>query len=151
MNMETGPGTIEVGCQVEVVLRDRAGEAEHLTAIIVTDEAADYAHGYLGEGTPLAQALLGEKAGTTIPYLKGDIYSIEIIAVTKPAVQVDGEAARKRQASMQEAIRQVENTNAIVFASSFSGKWGDYDPDSIPKDTQPGSSEEECRKNKPKS
>jgi hypothetical protein len=31
----------------------------------------------------------------------------------------------------------VEHTSAVVFASSFSGKWGDYDPDSLPKDDKP--------------
>jgi hypothetical protein len=35
---------------------------------------------------------------------------------------------------MKETIREVEDTNAMIFASSFSGKWGDYDPDSIPKE-----------------
>jgi hypothetical protein len=35
---------------------------------------------------------------------------------------------------MKKTLREVEDTNAMVFASSFSGKWGDYDPDSIPKE-----------------
>jgi hypothetical protein len=42
--------------------------------------------------------------------------------------------AAKRQTQFNKAVRDVERTNAINFASSFSGKWGDYDPDSLPKD-----------------
>ena len=135
--METKPEEIRVGCQVEVILRDREGRQERLSAMIVPDEAADFSQGYLGQSTPLARALLGEKAGTILPYLKDDIYSIEIVSVTKPAVEAPQDAASKREASLRKAMREVENTNAMVFASSFSGKWGDYDPDSIPKDKKP--------------
>jgi hypothetical protein len=78
--------------------------------------------------------LLGEKAGQVIPYLKGDILSIEVLSVTKPATAPAKDAAEKRKAKFKETLREVEDTNAMVFASSFSGKWGDYDPDSIPKD-----------------
>ncbi len=133
---------IQVGSRVEVILRDRAGNQERLVALIVEDEAADYAHGYLGQGTPLAQALLGERAGTVIPYLKDDIYSIEVASVTRAEGEVPRDAASKRQASLRKAVRQVQDTNAMLFASSFSGKWGDYDPDSIPKDKKPDIPEE---------
>ena len=128
---------ITVGCQVDLDLKDREGKKEHLSVLIVPDEAADFAHGYLGLNTPLAQVLLGESAGTIIPYLKDDIYSIEVISVKKSAVTPPKDAANKRAASLKKAMREVEDTNAIVFASSFSGKWGDYDPDSIPKENKP--------------
>lgn len=29
---------------------------------------------------------------------------------------------------MRKAVAEVERRDAILFASSFSGKWGDYDP-----------------------
>jgi hypothetical protein len=137
MAMDQQSEPIRIGSQVEVILRDREGKQERLTVVIVPPEAADFAHGYLGQNTPLAQVLLGEKAGTIIPYLKDDIYSIEVVAVTKTAVMPDGAAAKKREASLKKAMRQVEDTNAMVFASSFSGKWGDYDPDSIPQENKP--------------
>jgi hypothetical protein len=35
---------------------------------------------------------------------------------------------------MEKTKREVEHTSAVVFASSFSGKWGDYDPDSLPEE-----------------
>jgi transcription elongation GreA/GreB family factor len=132
--MESQINRISVGCQVEVDLLDRAGKRERFSFVIVQDEEADFAHGYLGESTPLAKALLGEKTGTIVPYLKDDIHSIEILAVNKPTNKPTEDAAKKRKAKMEETIREVEDTNAMIFASSFSGKWGDYDPDSIPKE-----------------
>jgi hypothetical protein len=137
MLMEPQADLIAVGCEVEVDLLDRAGNKERLKVVIVPDEAADFAHGYLGENTPIAKALLGERAGTTIPYLKDDILGIEILTVTKPTNKPPNDVAEKREAMMKKTIREVEDTNAMVFASSFSGKWGDYDPDSIPKEKKP--------------
>jgi hypothetical protein len=81
--------------------------------------------------------MLGERAGTTIPYLKDDILGIEILKVTIPTNKPPEDVAKKRKAMMKKAIREVEDTNAMVFASSFSGKWGDYDPESIPKEKKP--------------
>jgi hypothetical protein len=137
--MRMGPEVdlITIGCEVEVDLLDRAGKKERLRVVIVLDEAADFAHGYLGENTPLAKVLLGERAGTTIPYLKDDILAIEILSVTEPTNMPPDDIAEKREAMMKKAMREVQDTNAMVFASSFSGKWGDYDPDSIPKEKKP--------------
>ena len=135
--MKLSAEVISVGCQVELDLSDREGNKERLRVLIVPDEAADFAHGYLGQNTPLARVLSGEKAGVVIPYLKDDIYSIEVLSVTKSDVAPPKDAANRREASLKKAMREVENTNAIVFASSFSGKWGDYDPDSIPKEDRP--------------
>ena len=99
---------------------------------IVSDEAADFGHGFLGVGTPLAKVLLGERAGSTIPYLKDDIFAIEILSVAISTTKPPENAQEKRQSMMDKTIREVEHTNAVIFASSFSGKWGDYDPDSLP-------------------
>jgi hypothetical protein len=134
MDMEPQSDGITVGCQVEVDLQDRAGKKERLKVVIVPDEAADFANGYLSENTPLAKMLLGERAGNIIPYLQDDILAIEILSVTKPTDKPTDEAAEKRKAMMKKTLREVEDTNAMIFASSFSGKWGDYDPDSIPKE-----------------
>ena len=137
MGMEAQVDLIVVGCQVELDLINRAGSREHLKVVIVKDESADFAQGYLGENTTLAKALLGEKKGTTIPYLKDDILGIEILSVTKPADEPAEDVAEKRKAMMKKTRQEVEDTNAMVFASSFSGKWGDYDPESIPKQDKP--------------
>jgi hypothetical protein len=132
--MQPQTDKIKVGCEVEVELVDRIGNKERLKVVIVEDKAADFSQGYLSENTPLAKAILGEKAGTTIPYLKDDILSIHILSVTKPTHKPPEDAAEKREAMMQKTLKKVQDTNAIVFASSFSGKWGDYDPDSIHKE-----------------
>ncbi len=134
MYMKTQIDKIVVGCEVVIELADRAGNTERKKIVIVDDKAADFSHGYLSENTPIAKALLGEKAGTTIPYLKDDILSIQILSVAQPKSKPPEDAAEKREAMMKKTIREVQDMNAIVFASSFSGKWGDYDPDSISKD-----------------
>lgn len=128
---------ITVGCEVEVELVGRAGSKERLKVIIVDDRSADFALGYLSENTPLAKAILGERAGITIPYLRDDILSIQILTVTRPITKPPEDTAEKREALMKKTMREVQDTNAIVFASSFSGKWGDYDPDSIHKENKP--------------
>ncbi len=141
MGMEHDADLIVVGSQVEIDLIDRTGKRERLKVVIVKDESADFSQGYLSEMTTLAKALLGERKGITIPYLKDDILGIEILAVTKPTNEPTRDAAEKRKAMMKKTQQEVEDTNAMIFASSFSGKWGDYDPDSIPKEKKPEDTE----------
>jgi hypothetical protein len=128
---------ITLGCHVVLNLLDRSGEKDRLEINIVPDEEADFAGGFLGVGTPLAQAILGEQAGNTIPYLKDELFAIEILSVDPSVVIPPEDAQEKRQSSLEKIIREVEHTNAVIFASSFSGKWGDYDPDSLPAIDQP--------------
>ncbi len=139
--MESQTIPIIVGCHVELNFLDRTGNKDRLNIDIVPDESADFIHGFLGESTPLAKVLVGEKAGTVIPYLKDDILAIEILRVTPSTVNAPDDAQEKRQLNINKAIREVENTSAVVFASSFSGKWGDYDPESLPIEEQPDEGE----------
>lgn len=139
--MEMHTDVIGTGSQVEIILRDKQGKEERLNVILVPAEAADFANGYLGVNTPLAQALIGERAGMVIPYLKDDINSIEVVGVRKSDIQPPANAADKREAALKKVARDVQNTSAMVFASSFSGKWGDYDPESIPKEDNPEDSQ----------
>ena len=132
--MQLSKNPISVGCKVEVNLIDRGGNKNRLSFIIVPDESADFEHSFLGMSTPIARALLGERQGNTIPYLRDDILAIEILSVTQSTEKPPDDVKKKRQTRMNKAIREVEHTNAVVFASSFSGKWGDYDPNSLPKD-----------------
>lgn len=131
------------GYRVEINLTDRDGNKEQLGFIIVAAESADFSHGFLGENTPLAQAILGEKVGCIIPYLKNDIFAIEILSVAPSSDTPPTDISEKRQRLMEKTIREVEHTNAVVFASSFSGKWGDYDPDSLPEVSKPDQEEPE--------
>jgi hypothetical protein len=128
---------ITVGSHVELNLVDRQGKKDNLSLDIVTDEAADVERGFLGAGTPLAKVLLGEKAGVVIPYLKDDIFAIEVLGVTGSMKRSPEDSLEKRQAKMMKTLREVEHTSAVMFASSFSGKWGDYDPASLPEVDQP--------------
>jgi hypothetical protein len=128
---------IKVGSQVELNLLDRTGKKDRLSFDIVPDEAADFSQGFLGESTPMARIILGEREGIIIPYLKDDIFAIEVLSVTQSTRTPLTDVQDKRQSNMKKAIRDIEHTNAVIFASSFSGKWGDYDPDSIPSDEIP--------------
>jgi hypothetical protein len=125
---------INIGSHVVLNLLDRTGKKDRLEFDIVADTSADFPQGFLGVGTPLAKELMGEKAGNTIPYLQDDILAIEILEVSHSTVEPPVDIQEKRLSMMNKAIRDVEHTNAVVFASSFSGKWGDYDPDSLPID-----------------
>ena len=103
------------------------GETEQHEFDLVADRSADYARGFLGESTPLAQAILGQPAGRTLLYQNADIRAVRILEVT-PSQVIPEDAETRRQETIRKAVHQSESTNAILFASSFSGKWGDYDP-----------------------
>jgi len=122
------PSVAEIGAHVIVELTDTSGQGERLEFDIVPDERADLANGFLGSGTPLARAICGHPAGHTIPYHQADIVSVRILSVVPAQAAPDTDPARQREAVLRRAREEAERTDAIVFASSFSGKWGDYDP-----------------------
>ncbi len=124
---------IALGTHVEAELIDASGASEPLTFDLVLDEQADFAHGFLGVGTPLAQAILGKVAGEPITYRLGDVVSVRIVKVTA-AVRVQAEdVAAKRQAVIQQAVAESERISDMVFALAVGSKWGDYDPGSAPE------------------
>jgi hypothetical protein len=138
----------QIGAHVRVELVYQA-ETEQLEFDIVADQYADFAHGLLGESTPLAQALIGKITGQAVPYKVGDAQMVKILEVLPGKhTEVENVSAR-RQEAMRKVLEETERTNAIIFASSYSGKWGDYDPSGIEgwekKDTQsaPGKPERE--------
>jgi hypothetical protein len=116
------------GYKIEIELIDVGGEREPLKVQIVPDAYADLARGYLGEGTPLCQAIYGQPVGSEIDYAMGDIRRVRIAAVTPTDEGPDRGVALRREATLRKAVDQSDLTNAILFASSFNGKWGDYDP-----------------------
>ena len=121
--IKVGPGT-----HVEVELVDETGDAERLAFDIVPDVQADFSHGFLGIGTPLAQAILGQTAGSAVPYRVGDMVQARILSVTldvhTPATDIEA----KRQAVLRQAIAQAEQVSDMAFALAVGSKWGDYDP-----------------------
>ncbi len=113
---------------VIVDLIDASGGCERLEFDIVPDQAANFAGGFLGEGTPLAQAIWGKLPGSQVSYQQADITSLRILDVTPTVAAPPPDAVQQRESAMRNTMAEVERRNAILFASSFSGKWGDYDP-----------------------
>jgi hypothetical protein len=121
---------VRTGMQLEIELVDQAGSTEPQVFAIVPDRYADYARGLLGEGTPLAQVLMGKRVGEEVPYRLDDIVSVRILS----AHPVDLNTASKlgqREAEFRKALADLNRRNAAAFAASFSGKRGDYDPDGV--------------------
>jgi hypothetical protein len=119
---------VRSGSHVTIELVDETGASERLELNIVPDSQADYAHGFLGEGTPLARAIWDQPAGAIVPYKQADIVAVRILEVKPSGSARVADMAREREESMRKAVAEVERRDAILFASSFSGKWGDYDP-----------------------
>lgn len=117
----------QVGTHVVLELTTEDGETEQLEFDLVPDRSADFARGFLGESTPLAQAILGQPTGRALLYQNADIRAVRILAIA-PSQATPEDAEARRQETLRKAVRQSDTTNAILFASSFSGKWGDYDP-----------------------
>ena len=116
---------------VELELLSRSEPPEQLRCAVVTPEAADINRGLLGSNTPLAQAILGRQVGDQLAYRQGDLVALRILSVV-PAPDIDPEeAARRRREEVARDERAIAQKNAAAFAASFSGKWGDYDPDGI--------------------
>jgi hypothetical protein len=122
-----------VGTHVTIELITEGGETEQLEFDLVPDRSADFARGFLGESTPLAQAILGQPVGRPLLYQNADIRAVRIMAVN-PSRAMPEDAEARRQETLRKAVRQSDATNAILFASSFSGKWGDYDPTGLDED-----------------
>ncbi len=117
---------------VTIELIERSGESERLELDIVPDQQADFARGFLGEGTPLGKALLGKEAGI-FPYTVGGLAKVRILSIRSSETPPPADTSSRRQAIIQKAIDESDRVNAMIFASSFSGKWGDYDPSGVEK------------------
>jgi hypothetical protein len=110
---------------VDLILQEGV---DRLEFDIVADSQADYSHGFLGEGTPLARAILGRSAHSVIPYKVNDSLEIHVLSVTPSQTAPPADVQKRHEEVVRKALEQSDRTNAMIFASSFSGKWGDYDP-----------------------
>jgi hypothetical protein len=119
------------GMKVRLELVDETGGREYLSVQLVADEYADLTRGFLGASTPLGRAIFGQTVGTTLDYRMDDIVAVKILFVEPSDDSPDPAVARRREETLRKAADQSERTNAILFASSFNGKWGDYDPGSL--------------------
>jgi hypothetical protein len=120
--------TVELGAHVEVELIDASGACEALAFDLVSDEQADFANGFLGEGTPLAQAIWGKEQGDVVTYRLGDVVSVRVVKVANAERVPAEDVAAKRQAVIQQAVAESDRISDMVFALAVGSKWGDYDP-----------------------
>jgi hypothetical protein len=130
------PIPVAIGTHVEVELVDESGAGELLAVDIVPDSQADFSSGFLGAGTPLAQAILGQPAGSVVPYKVGDILQVRILKVASKASAPPADVEAKRQAVIQKAIAQSELVSDMAFALAVGSKWGDYDPGETASDQE---------------
>jgi hypothetical protein len=137
------PTRVALGTQVEVELIGQEGNSERLAFVLVADDAADFDAGLLGVGTPLAQALLGQQVGAQIDYRRGDLHQVRIIRLAWHRQKTPTKAAERRQAVLDRALQEAGRTDALNFASSFNGKWGDYDPAGVEAWAGPSHDQEE--------
>jgi hypothetical protein len=119
---------VALGTHVEVELIDAGGAGEHLEFDLVPDEQADFANGFLGAGTPLAQAIWGKSAAEVVSYRRGDVASVRVVNVTAAARIQEEDVGAKRQAVIQQAVAESERISDMVFALAVGSKWGAYDP-----------------------
>jgi hypothetical protein len=122
---------VRVGTRVAVELIDDAGGAERLAFDIVSERAADFSAGFLGAGTPLAQAILGRTAGSVVPYSLADVVAVHILSVEPSARAPEPGAAEARDAALREAVDKSNLEDAVRLALTVDVKWGDYDPEGI--------------------
>jgi hypothetical protein len=121
---------IELGMKVILDLISVEG-VDRMEVEIVEDQYADIRLGFLGSSTPLAKVIHGHIVGDTFPWVVEGTDEIKIIQVLPSGNAPPKEVADRRQKTIRSAIDQSDRTNAVIFASSFSGKWGDYDPTSF--------------------
>jgi hypothetical protein len=122
---------VKIGTHVVLELIDEHGGRERLELDVVPDEAADFDAGLLGIGTPLGKAIGGRRAGATAPYTRGDLRAVAIVAVRPAGAPPPSDTAERRQAALDRAAQEIAKTNAQIFASTFEGKWGGYNPEGM--------------------
>ena len=122
---------VGLSTHVQVELVDESGGGEPIEFDLVPDEQADFAHGFLGQGTRLAQTILGQAAGSVLPYPAGDVIRVRIVSVSPSARTPADDVAAKRQAVLQQAVAEADRVAEMTWALAVGSKWGDYDPDAV--------------------
>ena len=133
MNANAPTAQIGLGTHVEIDLIDERGNAERMAFDLVPAKQADMGRGLLSADAPLGKALRGKFVGALVPYVMGDIRQIRIVSVGPGQSSQTADAEARRAAVLKKALDDAERTNAQIFAASYSGKWGDYDPDGVDK------------------
>jgi hypothetical protein len=124
------------GRHVELEIQYAGGEVERLSLDLVSDTAADFEQGFLGQSTPLAQAILGRAAGEVVAYRAGDALEVRILSVSAELSAKPTDLSERREETLRKALRDSDRTSTILFASSYNGKWGDYDSSSLQEEEE---------------
>jgi hypothetical protein len=127
---------IWTGRHVELEVTYGPGDVEILSLDIVPDSSADFDRGFLGESTPMAQAILGHTAGDIVTYQAGDRVRVRILSVSDELHGKPEDLSARRDEVERKARLDSDTTNLVLFASSFSGKWGDYDPNAVKREDE---------------
>jgi hypothetical protein len=122
---------LDTHVELELLARDKT--SEKLALRLVSDQAADFAKGFLSVNTPLAKTILGHEAGEILAYQQGDIVQIKILAVELAQATPPAGAAEQRDETLRRARDKAELASMVSFALTFDSKWGDYDPEQIVK------------------
>lgn len=127
---------VTLGASIEVELLTESGAGERLAVVIVPDKQADLAAGFLGAGTPLARALLGQRLGSVVAYKQGDIREVRILSIAPGAPVPKTGADASRQAVIQKALEKADLEDALRLALTVDVKWGEYDPEALVPDEE---------------
>jgi len=127
----SAPKPVRLGSHVLVELVTARGEHERLAFDIVPDDQADLAAGFLAVNSRLAQAILGQNAGSVVPYRVEDVCEVRVLSVADGQRLPPQEIAANRQAIIQKAVSNSDLENAVRFALSVDVKWGETDPEGI--------------------
>jgi hypothetical protein len=122
---------VKIGMRAEIELLSEGGDVERLAFDVVADEQADFASGFLGAGTPMAQAILGQPAGATVPYEVADMIAVRILSVAPSERGPAPEVVAAREAAAQEAVSRANMEEMVRLALTVDVKWGDYDPEAL--------------------
>ena len=122
---------VGLSTHVQVELVDESGGSEPLEFDLVPDEQADFAHGFLGQGTRLAQTILGQLAGSVLPYPAGDVVRVRIVSVSPSVRAQSDDVAARRQAVLQQVVAEADRAAEMTWALAVGSKWGDYDPGAV--------------------
>ncbi|QLQ07010.1 MAG: GreA/GreB family elongation factor [Anaerolineae bacterium] len=96
---------VEFGSAVTVELIDQDGHAEPLVFVIVAERGRLRSRP-AGENTPLARAILGQRVGSTVPYVMGDIRQVRIVQA-QPADVTQEDVAARRAAVLAKARKML--------------------------------------------
>jgi hypothetical protein len=131
---------VAIGTHVRLELHTASDESESLEVDIVPDRDADFSAGFLGAGTPLAQAIMSQLAGARVPYQAADVVEVSVLEVSASVDAPSADTASSRQAVIDRAVSRSNLTDTLRLALAVDVKWGDYDPEALEEGWEPSDS-----------